>query len=76
MYAFGSTGKVQSDGHRQDLIDYIDKKCMPLASKRADNHSCSDECEGEETECPAQDVDNLRSLREYVVNAPIEKVKA
>lgn len=34
MYAFASTGKVQSETHREQLLNYICKECKPGASRK------------------------------------------
>ena len=77
MYALGSTGKVQSEDHRNDLLSYIDKDCMPIAMKRTESHECTDDCTDPESEdCPVQDVEQLAYLRDYIVHAPLEPCHA
>lgn len=66
MYAFGSTGRVQSEEHRQELLQYIDKDCMPGLLAWDDNDDRNKE----------ESIEELENLREYIVSAPIEPEKA
>lgn len=78
MYALGSTGKVQSEEHRNDLLRYIDKECMPIPLKRSKVHECTDACadpEGGQDECPYNDMEQLSDLHTYITHAPIEECK-
>lgn len=62
LYAFGSTGKVQSEEHRQQCLEYIKKHCEPLAQERNDD----------ETE---QNLADLERLAEYIREADIEPME-
>lgn len=65
MYAFGSTGRVQSEEHRQELLQYIDNNCMPSLLAWEDD----DDRDKEES------IEELESLREYIEHAPLEPEK-
>jgi hypothetical protein len=62
LYALGSTGRVQSEEHRQQCIDYITNKCIPIAQERDD----------EETDA---DIVQLEDLLDYIRNADIEPME-
>lgn len=59
MYAFGSTGKVQSEKHRAQLLAYIDTDSMACAEVNDD---------------PEGDKAQLRQLRAYIEGAPVERI--
>jgi hypothetical protein len=61
MYAFGSTGKVQSEEHRGKLLHYIDVDCRLVPQGDDPGYRA-----------PQKDMRELRSLRRYIENAPIE----
>lgn len=60
MYAFGSTGCVQSEEHRADILDYIDTDCMPAADSNDD---------------PEADKEQLATLRKYIAKARVEECR-
>jgi hypothetical protein len=75
MYALSSTGRVQSEDHRNDLLRYIDDECVPIPLKRSKSHKCKKACEpGEKGEdlCPFNDLEQLSDLASYIKHAPIE----
>ncbi len=57
LYAFGSTGRVQSEEHRDNVIAYIDGHCLKGCDRQDNPKQCRKE---------------LEWLREYVRTAPIE----
>lgn len=60
MYAFASTGRVQSEAHRADLLRYIEKNCRAAATlnEAADEDDCSHE--------------ELDELEDHIRSAPVE----
>ena len=63
LYAYGSTGCVQSEEHREQCLTYI-KGCIADEAKRDDR-------EDDERE---QNYHDLGDLAEYIRAAPIEEV--
>jgi hypothetical protein len=60
LYAFGSTGKVQSEEHRANVLAYIKEHCLPGCAKQDDPKLCRRE---------------LAELSEYIRTAPIESME-
>ena len=74
MYAFGSTGCVQSEEHRQQLLEYIEKDCMP---KARENDQCEDPDKYPDLEWFEEfysQEEQLELLADYIRQAPIEEV--
>lgn len=74
MYAFGSTGKVQSEAHRQQLLEYIEHNCKPKARENdQDPEFDPDPDEDDPYELYYTQEEQLELLAEYIRQAPIEK---
>ena len=58
MYGFSEDCLPQSDDHRQDCLNWIDRNCVPLV-KAQPEHFDEDELE------------KLASLRAYLADAPL-----
>jgi uncharacterized protein YgfB (UPF0149 family) len=56
MYGFDETGRVQSEDHREQCIDWIKNHCSVAADTN---------------ENPGEDHDQLNAMLEYLKTAPI-----
>ena len=62
MYGLSTTGKVQSQAHRQELLHYIDEHCL----KQPDDPDRQNDPE---------DLEELRRLRRYIKTVAVEEIK-
>jgi hypothetical protein len=70
MYAFSSTGKVQSPEHRADLMVYITSTCRPLVAERLKDAKAAGDAVA--VEAAGDEWDELDDLLEYVTHARLE----